>query len=188
MKILFALALTLLLGCATSHKLTPVPAPRPAVTGEIVSYRTFESELNPFLAEEYEDQIILMDANFGCVSELEMRRIISEGLLTFPVFYIPEVHDCDDQSLEAIIVLRHLFRRDTANVPLAAPIGLVGLKLVSDIPEMGYFLDGEIGYHAVILVRCLGGKYLLVDPSTKRVSEFTQHVYEGTVELMLVIF
>lgn len=120
--------------------------------------------------------------------EKEVREILSLLLPKFDITYIPEARDCDDLALEFIVKFRRLCRIVMDDVPLAVPSGLIDVKLCRDIPEMGYKLEGGIGYHAIVAIRCMGGKWLLVDPDTKKVSEFTQHLYEGTMELRRAIF
>lgn len=186
MKRFFAvLALSLsLIGCATSPKLVT----RAVVTGEIISYATIERELRPLMDASYDPQLILMDARYGCVSEETTRRIINEGLANFDWRYIEESADCDDSAISLVVILRHIFRRDTGNVPLAAPIGIVGGALVGSIPELKFVWPGVPMYHAVVLLRCEGGKYLLVEPESKQICEFTSLVYEGNLEFFLGVF
>lgn len=185
-KFLALVALSLfLVGCVTSHR---PPPPRPVVTGEIISYTTIESELRPLMDVSYDPQLILMDSRYGCIPEEAMRRILNEGLANFSWRYVEESADCDDGALDLTVILRHLFRRDTGNVPLAAPIGIIGGALVGNIPELNFVWPGVTLYHAVILVRCQGGKYLLVEPASKQICEFTSLVYEGNFEFFLGIF
>lgn len=187
MKILYALALTLLLGCATT-KLPQPPAPRPVVTGEIVSFRTLERELRPLMSEEYDPQLILMDELYGAIPEDAMRRIINEGLAAHKFDYQEEGRDCDDAAVEATVIFRHLFRRDTHNVSLAAPIGIVGGALVGNITELGFTSPGFPLYHAMCIARCKGGKWLLIEVESKQVIEFTSTIYEGSFEFFLGVF
>lgn len=161
------------------------PAPAPA-TGEIVMYHHIESALRPFIEEDC--KLITTDAMFGCLPEAKVRAMVANLLFTFDNTYIDEARDCDDLAWEFIVKFRRFHREVTDNVPLAASAGFIGVKLVNDVPEMGYLLDGRVGYHAIVIIRCQGGKWLLVDPGTKRVSEFTQHLYSGDIELRLVIF
>jgi hypothetical protein len=162
------------------------PAFSQPITGVLVSTYTIERELAPFINNKC--KLTVMDGNFGCIPEKTIRDLIAVALFDFDNTYIVEARDCDDLALEFIVKLRKSFRDFTDGVPLAAPIGLVGIKLVQDIPEMGYFLHGKIAYHAVVVVRCEEGKWLLVDPGTKKISEFTGHLYEGSAELLLGIF
>lgn len=184
MKLLYTLALTLLLGCATSHK---TPSPYPVVTGEIIYYRIMEGELRPLMAEHYDPQLILMDEIYGVISEQDTRRIIAEAFSTFKPYFIEEARDCDDQAIEIVVRMRALFRRDTENVPVASTFGVIGGALVGDIPELHYRNDG-IAYHAMAVVRCAGGKWLLIEPQSKQVCEFTGTIYEGSFEFILGIF
>lgn len=189
MKILFTLALALLIGCAT-NKLPQfvAPAPRPVVTGVIVSQRAIYAELSPLMAQHYELQLILMDSVYGCLSEEDTRRIITEAFRTFNNNYIEEARDCDDLGIELAVKLRTLFRRDTANVPLSSTFGLVGGALVGDILELDFQAGDEPLYHIMVLVRCAGGKWLLIEPQSKQVCEFTGTIYEGSFEFILGIF
>lgn len=186
MKILYALALTLLLGCTTT-KLPQPSSPRPVVTGVVVSYRTIEAELRPLMAEHYKPQLISMDAYYGCVSEQHTRRIIAEALSTFNTHYIEESLDCDDLAINLVVQMRALFRRDTAYVPLASTFGVVGGALAGDIPELGYKDEG-LFFHAMVIVRCQNGKYLLIEPQSKQICEFTGLIYEGVFDFILGIF
>lgn len=190
MKHLFLALLSacLFLGCATSSKQFKTPPARAVVTGEIVSYSTIHRELRPRMAEEYAPKLILMDAVYGAVSEEVTRRILSEGLASFNFVYVNEARDCDDAAIELVVILRRIFRRDTANVPLAAPIGIIGGVLVGDIPELKFVSPGVPFYHAMVAVRCLGGKWLLVEPASKQVVELTGPIYEGSFELFLGVF
>lgn len=189
MKSLFSLLLSLLLvGCATSSKPpAPAPAVRAVVTGEIVSYFTIEREMSALMDASYGPQVIVMDPRYGCVSEENTRRIIAEGLSTFPVDYVENARDCEDLSIELAVVLRHIFRRDTANVPLGPPIGIIGGAMVADIPELGFVSPGYPCYHAMCAVRCLGGKWLLIEVQSKQVVELTGPIYEGVFEPFLFI-
>lgn len=155
-------------------------------TGEIVMYGTLEKELSPFIDEEC--KLITTDAMFGCLPEEKVRSMVANLLFTFDNTYIDEARDCDDLAWEFIVKFRRFSREVTADVPLASPCGFIGVKLVGDVPEMGYNLGGRVGCHAIVIIRCQGGKWLLVDPGTKRVSQFTQYLYEGAIELRLVIF
>lgn len=166
-------------------KKKPKPAPTPS-TGEIVMYHTIEDELVGFIDEPC--KLITTDAMFGCLPEAKVREMVKNLLFTFDNTYIDEARDCDDLAWEFIIKFRRFHRDVTADVPLAASAGFIGVKLVGDVPEMGYILGGKVGYHAIVIIRCQGGKWLLVDPGTKKVSEFTQHLYEGNLELRLAIF
>lgn len=155
-------------------------------TGIIISAAAIEEELSPFI--NHKCKLTVMDGSFGCVPEETVRGLIAVAMFDFDNTYIVEARDCDDLALEFIVKLRRAFRDLTDGVPLGSPIGLVGIKLVQDIPEMGYILHGKIAYHAVVVVRCSEGKWLLVDPGTKKVTEFTGHLYEGSAELLLGIF
>lgn len=190
MKSLFFLLLSLLLvGCATSSKQSSPPPPiREVVTGEIVHYSTIENELRPLMSEEYDPKLVLMDAQYGAVSEEATRKIIAEAFLTFHFDYVEEANDCDDGAIQLTVLLRSIFRRDTASVPLAAPIGLIGGALVGDIPELKFVSPGFPLYHAMVAVRCQGGKWLLVEPASKQVTELTGPIYEGSFELFVGIF
>lgn len=139
------------------------------------------------MTEEYEPQIILMDPVYGCISEAATRKIIAEGLANFSVRYIESARDCEDQSLELAVILRQLFRRDTGNVPLGPPFGLVGGALVGDIPELKFVSPGVPLYHVMVAARCQGGKWLLIEVQSKQVVELTGPIYEGSFELFLFI-
>lgn len=154
--------------------------------GEIIFFRDLEAELSRFIGDER--KLITTDARFVCLPEEQVRGMIKNLLFTFDNRYIVEARDCDDLAWEFIVKLRRFSRDVTDEIPVAASVGFIGVKLVNDIPEMGYFLEGGVGYHAVVIVRCMDGKWLLVDPGTKKVSELTQHLYEGSIELRLVIF
>lgn len=180
MKILYALALTLLLGCATSHK-TPV-------TGEIVSNFKIVHELRPLMAEHRGQHLVLMDEVYGPISEADTRKLISEAFRTFNPSYILEARDCDDLAIELVVKLRVLFRRDTGSVPLGSTVGVVAGALVGDIPELNFVASPEPFYHAMAVVRCAGGKWLLIEPASKQVCEFTGTIYEGSFEFILGIF
>lgn len=186
MKFLPALVLALLLGCATSQKITVSP-PRPVVTGTVVSYRTIEAELRPLMDAPYDPQIVIMDPVYGCLSEEATRKIITEGLATFSVKYIENARDCEDLAIEAAVVFRQLFRRDTANVRLGPPFGIIGGALVGDIPELGFVSPGYPLYHAVCAVRCSGGKWLLIEVQSKQVIEMLGPIYEGVFAPFLFI-
>jgi hypothetical protein len=163
----------------------PKQSPKLA-TGEIVMYHHIEKELSPFLDDEC--RLITTDALFGCLPEAKVQEMVKNLLFTFDNTYIDEARDCDDLAWEFIIKFRRFHRDVTRDVPLAPSAGFIGVKIISDIPEMGYNLHGNVGYHAIVIIRCQGGKWLLVDPGTKKVSEFTQHLYEGSLELRFAIF
>lgn len=181
MKILFAFALTLLIGCATRQ-------PAPPVAGEIVSNFKIVRELRPLLGEYFGRQIILMDEVYGSISEADTRKLIAEAFRTFNTHYIEEARDCDDLGIELVVKLRALFRRDTGGVPLSSTFGLVCGALVGDIPELKFVASSEPFYHAMVVVRCKGGKWLLIEPQSKQVCEFTGTIYEGSFEFILGIF
>lgn len=185
---LFSLALAVILPIQPYLPLAEIrpPAPTQQLTGQIVFSNTIENELSRFLVDPC--RLVVMDNTFGCLPEERVLEITKKFLFTFDNSYVVEARDCDDLALEAIVKLRRLFRDETEGVPFAAPVGLVGIKIVSDIPDMRYLLEGRVGYHAAVVVRCAGGKYLLIDPGTKKVSEFTQYIYEGSIELLLGIF
>lgn len=184
MKFLIILAACFLIGCATTKS---PPAPRSVVTGVIVSYATIEAELSPLMAEEYDPQIVIMDPFYGCLSEEATRKIIFEGLATFSIDYIENARDCEDLAIEAAVVFRQLFRRDTANVRLGPPFGIIGGALVANIPELGFIYPGYPCYHAVCAVRCLGGKWLLIEVQSGQVIEMTGPIYEGVFAPFLFI-
>lgn len=179
---LVALSLSLI-GCASLRQ----PQPRLVVTGEVISYATIYRELRPLMTEEHDPQIVLMDPVYGCISEAATRKIIAEGLANFPVRYIESARDCEDISIEATVIFRHIFRRDTGNVPLGPPFGIIGGALVADISELGFVSPGYPLYHAMCAVRCDGGKWLLIEVQSKQVVELTGMIYEGSFELFLFI-
>lgn len=188
---LLSLALAGLLAFSSSDK-EPSPNFRPSqpapeeVRGEVVFSYHIEKELRQFTTDNL--RVITMDSDYGCLPEKEVRAMVSNLLFTFDNTYIVESRDCDDLALEFIVKYRRFARDRMDGVELAVPCGLIDVKLCQDIPEMGYNLHGGIGFHAIVIIRCMGGKWLLVDPDTKRVSEFTQHLYEGTMELRRAIF
>lgn len=183
-KFLALVALSLLLvGCVTSSR---QPASRP-VAGEIISYATVYRELRPLMTEEYAPKIILMDPVYGCISEAATRKIIAEGLATFSVKYIENARDCEDLALDAAVIFRQLFRRDTGNVPLGPPFGIIGGALVGNIPELDFVWPGVPFLHAMVAVRCQGGKWLLIEVQSKQVIDLMGPIYEGTFEMFLFI-
>lgn len=186
MNFLLAVLLSTYLAFAGEPSPNFRPCSSSAPVGEIVPRYRIERELRRFVTNDL--RIITMDSDFGCLPEPEVRDLIEKVLFTFDNTYITEARDCDDLALEFIVKFRELSRETMDGVPLAVPCGLVDVKLVRDIPEMGYELEGRVGYHAIVAVRCMDGKWLLIDPDTKRVSEFTQHLYEGTMELRRAIF
>lgn len=189
---LFSLALAGFLAASSPIKEPAVnfrpsqPASEEVLRGEIVYSQHIEEELRRFTTDDL--RVITMDSTFGCLPEKEVRALVANLLVTFDNTYIDDIRDCDDLALEFIVEYRRRARGAVENIPLAVPAGLVDVKLCQDIPEMGYKVGGGIGYHAIVIIRCMGGKYLLVDPDTKKVSEFTQYLYEGAIELRRVIF
>lgn len=182
-KFLALLALSaLLVSCASSPK--PV---RQVVAGEIISYATIHRELRPLMTEKYEPKIILMDPVYGCISETATRKIIAEGLATFSVRYIENARDCEDLAIEAAALFRHLFRRDTGNVPLGPPFGIIGGALVGNIPELDFVSPGVPLLHAMVAVRCQGGKWLLIEVQSKQVIDLMGPIYEGSFDFFLFI-
>ena len=190
MNILLSLAVAAVI--ALQSPATPSPNFRPSKptteepVGEVVFSYRLENELLRFTTDDL--RVLTTDADYGCLPEKEVRSILSLLLRKFDNTYIPEARDCDDLALEFIVKYRRLAREVMDDVPLAVPAGLIDVKLCTDNPEMGYKLNGRVSYHAIVIIRCMGGKWLLVDPDTKKVSEFTQHLYEGTMELRRAIF
>lgn len=174
-----------LVGCVSSPS-PRVKTERPIVSGEIISYASIQKELTPFFPEA-DPKIIIMDPMYGCISEESTRRILVEGLATFDVTYIENARDCEDLAIEATVVFRTLFRRDTGNVPLGPPIGIIGGALLGDIPEMHFNYPGTPCYHAMVAVRCKGGKWLLVEVQSKQIIELMGPMYEGSFEPFLFI-
>lgn len=181
-KFLTLLALlALLVGCATS------PRPTSPKIAELISSPTIARELQSMMDEG--DKIFFMDWRFVSIPEDRTRRLISEAFVGFDTRYVVEARDCDDISNEYLARLRALFRRELNNSQAAAPVGLIGGAVVGDIPELNLYLHGgEPVLHAMVVVRCYDGKWLLVEPSKKRVVELESPYYEDTFRPMLVIF
>lgn len=187
MKYLLLLTLTLLIGCATSPKI-PAPAasnPPPPVPVFLLNADTLEEELLPLTVEG--SKIIIMDWAYGALTEEHTRRLISEALIGFTPYYVVEAYDCSDISFSFMLRLRALYLRDCQGAPVAAPVGLVGAKMVADMPDLGIALYGGIGYHAMNVIRHAGG-WLIVEPSLGKVAEFTGLCYGGELEVFILIF
>lgn len=181
-KFLLLLALSLLLvGCATSRK-----APQPQKIAEVVYATDLRAELFPLMEEG--SRLVIMDWRFVALPEERTRQLINDALFKFDSHYVVEARDCDDIAIEYVVRLRALFRRELKDVECAAPVGIVGGAMVGDIPELKIFLHGRIAYHAMVAVRCSGGKWLLVEPSEKRIVDLSSPIYEGTLELFLGVF
>lgn len=178
-KFLALAALSLLLvGCATSRR-------QPKLV-EINYADEIRYELLSLM--ESESKLVVMDWRFVSLPEARTRELINEAFVRFNPTYIVEARDCDDIAVEYVVRLRALFRRELKDWETAAPVGVVGGAMVGDLPELKIFLHGRIAYHAMVAVRCSGGKWLLVEPSTKRIVDLSSPYYEGTLELFLGVF
>lgn len=189
MKILSALTLALLIGCTTT-KLPQPPAPvvvAPSTPTPVFLFNgdTLEEELIPLTVPDA--KIIVMDWAYGALTEEHTRRLIAEALIGFTPYYVVEAYDCSDISFSFMLRLRALYLRDCQGAPIAAPVGLVVAKMVADTPELGIYLYGGIGYHALNVVRHAGG-WIIVEPSLGRVAEFTGFCYGGELEVFILIF
>lgn len=180
-KFLALLALSaLLVSCASLRQ------PRSEKIAEIVSVHRIQHELQDRMLPG--SKLAIMDVYFVSIPEDRTRKLIDEALFGFSTRYVIEARDCDDIAIEYVVRLRSLFRRELNNLEAAGPIGLVGGAIVGDIPELKIVLHGRTVYHAMVVVRCSGGKWLLVEPSEKRIVDLASPYYEGTLELFLGVF
>lgn len=178
-KFLTLLALSLfLVSCATS--------PRQPKLVEITYADEIRYELLSLMGSG--SKLVVMDWRFVSLPEARTRELINEALVKFNTAYVVEARDCDDIAIEYVVRLRALFRRELKDWETAAPVGVVGGAMVGDIPELKIFLHGKTAYHAMVAVRCSGGKWLLVEPSLKCMVDLSSPYYEGTLELFLGVF
>lgn len=188
MKLLCSFLLSFcLIGCVSNRQTVAPPKPSPPTPTPVflLNGDNLEDELTPLTVEG--SKIIVMDWSYGALTEGHTRRLIAEALTGFNPVYVVEAYDCSDIAFSFMLRLRALYLRDCQGAPVAAPVGLVGAKMVEDMPDLGIQLYGGYGYHAMNVVRHAGG-WLIVEPSLGRVAEFTGFCYGGELEVFILIF
>jgi hypothetical protein len=189
---LFALA-TFAIGCVA-----PLAAPNwirdftlfPAPLSKVVSHWQLRAEVSQVMDPSLTQQpnSIVMDPHYVVPSESTARRLIAAAAKKVDRNYVQHAWDCEDVSMQFICEIRRLAKVETRQFPSGFPAALIGAHVFGPIPEFSWPWGTEYPFgHAMVAIRIDDGRWLLVEPQNGRVIDITSPIYEGLIEVVLVI-
>lgn len=132
-----------------------------------------------------------VDALYISPTEQTARLILKRAFRKLENVYVPEAYDCDDNAQEMMVLLRKEALVEYREYPAALAIGFVGVRI--DGPVDGLRMGGLDPsdyplYHAMVVMRLKGGRWLLIEPLTHQFCEFTGPIFEGSITVHLLYF
>lgn len=131
--------------------------------------------------------LVVMDTHYVLPSYTTAMKLIAAATKKVDRRYVVNAWDCEDVSQQFISEIRRLARVETREFPSGFPAALVGVHVYAPIPEFKWS-GGEYPYgHAMVAIRIDDGRWLLVEPQNGKVVDITAPIYEGQINVVLVI-
>lgn len=151
---------------------------------------TFEEELDA-ICPELRQSPFSLDAYYLSPTAQTAKLMLRRAFRKLENVYVSEAYDCDDNAQELMILLRKEALVEYREFPAALAIGFVGVRI--DGPIYEYIMpkldpsDYPL-YHAMVVMRIKGGRWLLIEPLTHQVCELTGPIFEGQISIELIYF
>jgi hypothetical protein len=157
---------------------------------ELADDYDFDAELGDLTKETW-TPTFSMDRYYISPTDSTARLILKRAFRKLENVYVDEAYDCDDNAAELIVLLKKEALIEYREYPAGLAVGFIGLKFEGPIMEYPRRTDDPNDYpfyHAMVVMRVKGGRWLLIEPLSHQVCELTGPIYEGVIVVKTLFF
>jgi hypothetical protein len=156
----------------------------------LVTEITFNRELD-FACEDLWTPVFTVDRIYVSPTEQTARLILKRAFRKLENVYVAQAYDCDDNATELMTLMKKEALVEYREYPAALAVGWVGVQIDGPVEGLKFMPtdpDEYPLYHAMVILRVKGGKWLFIEPLTHQYVELTGPIYEGQVIVRVLYF